>query len=52
MPPKWDDWKCYRCNKWQRREDALFPHTTPSGFIVSLCLSCAEKKRRAEGDLS
>lgn len=41
--PQWDDWRCYRCNKWQPSHAPRTNHTTPVGITVSVCAECAKK---------
>lgn len=43
MPRRWDDWRCYRCNRWWPAEEKRTPHTTPSGLVVSVCTQCAKE---------
>ena len=42
MSRQWDDWRCYRCNRWRPASEKHEPHTTPAGIILSVCEACAK----------
>ena len=49
MPRQWDDWRCYRCNRWRPAAEKRTPHTTPAGIVVSVCERCAAEKAAEKG---
>lgn len=44
MGRQWDDWRCYRCNRWRPESEKRTSHITPAGIVVSVCERCAAQK--------
>jgi hypothetical protein len=41
--PQWNDWRCYRCNKWYPAEAERVSVVTPAGWPVAVCAGCKDK---------